>query len=66
MNIDRRDLLRFAGAASVAAAAGAAAPPAAPAIGVQLYMLRDLLAKDLEGTLAAIARIGLRHVEFAG
>ena len=36
------------------------------AIGVQLYTLRSLLAKDFEGTLAALARIGYREVEFAG
>ena len=36
------------------------------AIGVQLYTLRTLLAKDFEGTLAALARIGYREVEFAG
>lgn len=68
--IDRRHLLLAAGTIGLSAASvGALAVPAAtpgPAIGVQLYMLRDLLAKDLEGTLAAIARIGIRHVEFAG
>lgn len=70
--IERRDILRIAGAAAVAAAAGsaggviAAHRTARPAIGVQLYMLRELLAKDVEATLAAIARIGIRHVEFAG
>jgi len=36
------------------------------AIGVQLYTLRTLLAKDFEGTLASLARIGYREVEFAG
>jgi len=69
MKLDRRHLLRLAGATAVAAAAGPASavtPAFAPAIGVQLYMLRDLLAKDVEGTLAAIARIGIRFVEFAG
>lgn len=37
-----------------------------PAIGVQLYTVRTLLEKDFEGTLAALAAIGLREVEFAG
>lgn len=37
-----------------------------PVIGVQLYMARDLLARDFDGTLAAIAGTGVRHVEFAG
>ena len=35
-------------------------------IGVQLYTVRSLLAKDFEGTLASLARIGYREVEFAG
>lgn len=67
--IDRREFLCGAGslaAAMTIAARASAADTARPAIGVQLYMMRDLLAKDLEGTLAAIARIGIRHVEFAG
>jgi sugar phosphate isomerase/epimerase len=34
--------------------------------GVQLYVLRALLAKDFDGTLAKIAAIGIRNVEFAG
>ncbi|HEX5410035.1 MAG TPA: sugar phosphate isomerase/epimerase [Gemmatimonadaceae bacterium] len=36
------------------------------AIGVQLYSVRDLMDKDVEGTLAALAAIGYREVEFAG
>ncbi|HEX7051851.1 MAG TPA: sugar phosphate isomerase/epimerase [Longimicrobiales bacterium] len=36
------------------------------AIGIQLYTVRDLMARDVEGTLAALARIGYREVEFAG
>lgn len=35
-------------------------------IGIQLYSVRDLMAKDFEGTLAAVAQIGYREVEFAG
>jgi sugar phosphate isomerase/epimerase len=35
-------------------------------ISIQLYTLRDLIAKDLEGTLRALARIGYRKVEHAG
>ncbi len=34
--------------------------------GVQLYTLRALMAEDLEGTLAEVAAIGYREVEFAG
>lgn len=35
-------------------------------IGVQLYSVRGLLDRDVEGTLAALAEIGYREVEFAG
>lgn len=35
-------------------------------IGIQLYTVRRDLAKDPEGTLARLARIGYREVEFAG
>ena len=35
-------------------------------IGVQLYVLRQLLAKDFEGTLAKVPGTGVRSVEFAG
>jgi sugar phosphate isomerase/epimerase len=34
--------------------------------GVQLYVFRALLAKDFDGTLAQIAAIGIKDVEFAG
>ncbi len=35
-------------------------------IGVQLYTVRSAMAKDMPGTLAAVARLGYREVEFAG
>ena len=35
-------------------------------IGIQLYSVRDLMAKDFEGTLASLAQIGYKEVEFAG
>jgi sugar phosphate isomerase/epimerase len=35
-------------------------------VGLQLYTVRDVLARDFEGTLARIAAIGYREVEFAG
>ncbi len=35
-------------------------------IGIQLYTVRSLMSKDFEGTLAEIAKIGYREVEFAG
>jgi len=35
-------------------------------IGVQMYTLREMAAKDLDGTLAAVAKMGYPGVEFAG
>lgn len=35
-------------------------------IGIQLYTLRTLMARDFDGTLAQVAGIGYREVEFAG
>jgi sugar phosphate isomerase/epimerase len=35
-------------------------------IGVQLYTVRTLLERDFDGTLASLATIGFREVEFAG
>lgn len=35
-------------------------------IGLQLYTVRDQLAKDIEGTIAAIAAAGVTELEFAG
>lgn len=62
-------LLTCAGPA--AAAAGRTLPEPGgrtlpEAWGVQLYTLRSLMARDVERTLAAVARIGYREVEFAG
>ncbi|MEP7001993.1 MAG: sugar phosphate isomerase/epimerase, partial [bacterium] len=37
-----------------------------PRVGIQLYTLRTLMEKDLEGTLAKVAGIGYKEVEFAG
>ena len=35
-------------------------------IGLELYTVRDLMKSDFEGTLAKVAEIGYREVEFAG
>ncbi len=35
-------------------------------IGVQLYTVRDALKEDFDGTLAKVAAVGYREVEFAG
>jgi len=63
--IDRRTVLA-AGMASIALPAAVGGAAVRPAIGVQLYMARELLAKDFEGTIAGIAATGIRNVEFAG
>jgi sugar phosphate isomerase/epimerase len=43
-----------------------AAGPGTRSIGLQLYTVRTLMEKDVEGTLAKVAEIGYREVEFAG
>src|SRR6478752_1946318 len=43
-----------------------ALPESPISLGVQLYVLRDLLAKDFDGTLTSVAALGIRNVEFAG
>src|ERR1041385_3107135 len=45
---------------------GYAAPGGKIPVGVQLYSVREQCAKDLPGTLAAVAKIGYKGVEFAG
>src|SRR5271166_2557508 len=67
----RRDFLKLAGAASVAAFAFHDAPsldayPLGLPLGLQLYSLRELLPKDFDGTLKAIAAAGYTEVEAAG
>ena len=65
----RRRFLATLAAVAAASGVGARAAPAATRltrIGVQLYTVRDLLQRDFEGTLARLAAIGFREVEFAG
>lgn len=52
--------------AAAAAARDSTARTTGQAIGVQLYTVRTLMEKDVEGTLASIADIGYDEVEFAG
>ncbi len=71
--MDRRDflqgLLPLAALAAMPAARGAAVPAGRPparklgTLGIQLFTLRELAAKDLDGTLGAIAGAGYREVE---
>jgi sugar phosphate isomerase/epimerase len=35
-------------------------------VGVQLYTVRDLVKEDFEGTIAKVAQVGYKEVEFAG
>jgi sugar phosphate isomerase/epimerase len=70
-DLSRRGFLLAAGAAAGMAVSGeAAAAPFFAArrlpIGIQLYTLGPDAAKDLDGTLAAVAKIGYRSVELAG
>lgn len=51
-----------AGAATMQGSGGAPISP----IGVQLYTLRDEMKRDVATTLARVARIGYKEVEFAG
>lgn len=67
---NRRDFLKNVALGGACLAAGAnalAAPGIAPQwknqIGLELYTVRDLLAKDYEGTLAKVAAIGYKEVE---
>jgi len=68
--MDRREFL----GASSAIALGSFLPPACrmsnaarlDRIGLQLYTVRDVLERDFEGTLARVAQIGYKEVEFAG
>jgi sugar phosphate isomerase/epimerase len=69
--LDRRDFI-LAAAAAIAACAreseGPAPAPAAkaPPLGLQLYTVRDLMAKDVAATLKLVAGAGYQEVEFAG
>ena len=73
--MQRRDFLRtalgaVAGGALLPRAAEGLWPDAMRAglgpIGIQLYTVRREMARDVESTLATIAQIGYREVEFAG
>ncbi len=68
----RRSFLRTCGAVAAAASANAlpgslfAGTAKLPAIGLQLYTVRSLMEKDVDATLATVAGVGYREVEFAG
>ena len=68
--IDRREFIGTMGALAASAVLPACRPARATSriskIGVQLYTVRSLMEKDVEGTLAAVAGAGYTEVEFAG
>lgn len=67
--MNRRTFIGRVGAGVLAAPAAAAAfaqQRRIDRIGMQLYTVRDAMAKDFEGTLARVAGLGYKEVEFAG
>ena len=67
--ISRRTFLATGTLASIAAVSSRspfAFAESPSRLGVQLYVLRALLAKNFEGTLAKVASVGIKNVEFAG
>jgi sugar phosphate isomerase/epimerase len=72
--ITRRDFLATVGAFAGATALTGVAPVASPRgargrlerIGIQLYSVRAEMQRDMAATLARLAQIGYRDVEFAG
>ncbi|MEP6756069.1 MAG: sugar phosphate isomerase/epimerase [Chthonomonadales bacterium] len=65
-SISRRSFLMMSGAAAVASAMPVEAEPAYKKlpIGLELYSVRNDLAKDLMGTVRAVAKLGYEVVEF--
>jgi sugar phosphate isomerase/epimerase len=70
MVLNRRSFLGHVGAGVTMAAAGSARLLAQQhrieRLGMQLYTVRDAMAKDFDGTLAKVAALGYKEVEFAG
>jgi len=66
--INRRSFLATVTAATLLAARrfSWAAENKIETIGVQLYTVRDAMQLDFEGTIARVATIGYKEVEFAG
>ena len=64
----RREFIGTAAAGVVAAELGWALPAGQnlKAVGVQLYTVRNAMKSDFEGTVAKVAQVGYKEVEFAG
>ncbi len=66
MILSRRNLLAGSGAVAALAFVPTASAAQLKAIGLQLYTIREIFAKDPVGTLGKVAQIGYREVEFGG
>lgn len=69
--VDRRTFVKTASTVTAATLLAsrfswAAADHKAGQIGVQLYTVRDAIAKDFDGSLAKVAAVGYKEVELAG
>jgi len=69
--MNRRNFLKAAGTAAAVSMLPtrllwAATQHKIEKVGVQLYTVRDLMQNDFEGTVAKVAQIGYKEVEFAG
>jgi len=68
--MDRRHFLSLGSGALLTAAIssrmGFQGPEKLKDIGLQVYTLRDMLAKDPEGTLRSVANLGYSHIELFG
>jgi sugar phosphate isomerase/epimerase len=68
--VNRRTFLQtagtVAGATLFSSRLGWAAEHRIDKVGVQLYTVRDLMKTDFDGTIAKVAKIGYKEVEFAG
>ncbi|HLH19169.1 MAG TPA: sugar phosphate isomerase/epimerase [Bryobacteraceae bacterium] len=62
-DLSRRSFLALTAAAPLATEVARAAPEQIP-VGLELYSVRDELAKDLNGTVTRVARMGYQVVEF--
>jgi sugar phosphate isomerase/epimerase len=64
---NRRNFLKqiglYGGAFALAGKVAQAAPDWKKQIGLEVYTVRDLMAKDYEGTLAKVAEIGYKEIE---
>ena len=61
--VSRRNILRTAAYAVGATLAAQEPRDWKKQIGIELYTVRDLMAKDFEGVLASLARIGYKEIE---